>query len=223
MPNKIFTIIFKCPSMQQPSSKIYFFITILLFHMSAIQSRSFKVLPAMDQTECYTDIQDNLAVSVQLFTHQDSKHYFGYDLIQYGYRPLLLQISNNTDNLFLLKPLLCNTDLVKSSEIVKRIEFPVIAILSTVGIPVLYHNYRALSLLGLAGVGLWHYNKKLENELLENTLDEENILKIVPFSTVKKLIFCKEETFLSSFDINFNNESVGGNLTFHIDLLQKKT
>lgn len=209
--------------MRKPSAKLYIFLSAtFLFHCSYSLSRSFKTLPDMDPSACYSETQDNLTVSVQVFTHQDCRQYFGYDLIKYGYRPLLLHINNNSDNLFLMKPSLSNIELVKSAQIAKLIEFPVVAILTAVGIPVLYHSYQATPFLGLVGVGLWYYNKKLERELLENTLDEESFLKITPFSTVKRLVFCNEAAFLSKFAIVLSNENQGSSLKFQIDLLQKK-
>jgi hypothetical protein len=121
-----------------------------------------------------------------------------------------------------LKPLFVNTELVESAEITRLIEFPVKAAISAIGIPVLYHNYKAMPMVGLVGLGMWYYNKKLEHELLAHTLDEESALKIVPFAKVKKLVFAKEATFLSMFNISLSNETQKATLTFHVDLLQKK-
>jgi hypothetical protein len=208
--------------MKSAKYHLFFIVGFITFYGSSVQSRSFKVLPDMDKKECYRGVQDSLSVNVQLFTHQDCKRYFGCDLIKYGYRPLLLEISNYSDNLFILKPLFANTELVGSTEITRLIKFPVKATLSAIGIPVLYHSYKATPVVGLVGLGMWYYNQKLERELLAHTLDEESALKIVPFANVKKLVFAKEATFLSFFDINLSNETQKTTLTFHVDLLQKK-
>ncbi len=208
--------------MKKYSSLSRFFLALLFSSLSStIFPRSFNHFPVLDTAHACEHTSGNLTITAQLFTHRDCKKYFGVDLIRKGIRPLVVRITNTSDRFYTLTPTTFSLDLVPSDAVAAMISFPVIPFALAAGSLAVQYHYKTLPVIGLVALGFRHYNQKVKGDLLPNTIDPETPLKIAPYKTVTKFLFCDEAGFLSKFTVTITDEHSKENADITIDLLQK--
>lgn len=206
---------------QQVTSRFLAVVAILSL-AQPISARSFKRAPVIDPTQAYAETHEGLTLTAQLFTQQDCKNYFGTNLLARNCRPLVISITNTSDTAYSFTPTSINLPLVDTETIVKNFTLPTVGILLALSPAVFYYPEKALPFIGVLALSLWWYNKTLNKELVELSLDTKNGFKVLPYSTITKLIFCNERAFLANFNITLTDEVKKSESVFHVDLLQKK-
>lgn len=144
-----------------------------------------------------------IAVSAKAINAQESKRYFGHDLISRGVQPLQLMIQNNTSNEYSLCPSSVDLDRVEAS----KVAFKVTQSSIPRGIA-----YRIASLIfwpfaipsTIDSIRVMTHHKNLKKDLKAKAVKEE---LIVPYSTFHRVLFVpidkmKEEVKVTLIDID---------------------
>lgn len=188
-----------------------------------LMGRNFTRFPVIDPTQAYTQAHNGLKLTMQLFTHEDCKNYFGRDLILDGYRPILLHIVNKEDSRYIIEPKSIGLGLIPAETIFNKLALYPSVFLFALGTPILYYlSYKTYAFIGLTALSILFYAGKVRSELNASTLDPNKFMVIKPFESITTLLFCEEESFLTYFDMTLTNATQHKSTVIHVDLLQKK-
>ena len=138
-----------------------------------------------------------IAVSAKAITNEESKRYFGHDLISRGVQPLQLMIQNNTSNEYSLCPSSVDLDRVEAS----KVAFKVTKSAIPRGIA-----YRIASLLfwpfaipsTIDSVRVMTHHKNLKKDLKAKSVKDEIV---VPYSTFHRILFVPIDKLKEQFKV----------------------
>lgn len=164
-----------------------------------------------------------IAVNAHYFTGADATDYFGIDVIRLGYRPLVLEITNNAEEAYFLEPdSIQEWIVVRPQRVYEFLKFNLWSYVSLMAFSV-YSRAPALVpiTIMIPAYMLHRYNLRLWENIQRTVLDPRKPLRIDPGRTVVKIIFCREASLSSLVAVEFCNEEMTRTICVTVDMLSE--
>jgi len=193
------------------------FLLISLITISFVQAKNI-FLPDTNSFKSFHAQSFDLIITSQLFTQEEAKAFFGYDLISMDIRPILFKIKNQSSYQYTISRNGINLLSVGSRKILELYIPSIIPIFGYLGSLLCYsHNtiYKCVSAIAILRV-LFH--KYLQNRFYNVVLRKKKPLIVPVGQEVSFLVFAVNSKFKAQFEINFHNQSLLKTETFYIDL-----
>ncbi len=194
---------------------------LMLFLPLSLQARLLDTLPCLDTAPVFRSSDSGITIAAQYFTSDDCKTYFGTDLIKQGYRPLLVQMNNQTDEIYIVEPdAIRELILVCPHTIYDILKFNVWSYVSLLAFSVWYRApYAVPMVVAVPAIVLHRYNQHLWQNIQGKLLDPQHALYMYPGQSITKILFCFDYSCSSQFSIELMDESMTKTSQVTIDLL----
>lgn len=174
-----------------------------------------KKFPRITKYDGVVKSNENITVRVKAYSSADSKRYFKKDLVRAGYKPIQVNIENNSKDSYVLRPSYIGLDLVPSNRIARLLYDD--SIMNAVYIyyagilGVTFINFYFLPLFAFSPLYGWmshKSNKKINKNLRFNSVqDWQDGIVIHPYASINKFIFTSRSSYHGSFSLKLFNES----------------
>lgn len=180
----------------------------LLMVLTGCGPRDTRSFPRLKPQNAAQIAQDGITISVHLLSRQDCVHYFDFDVIAQGYRPLLLTIENNRADAYVLRPSYFELERVSGKEISRFMHYDTYQRTLWLSLPAFIYCWQVIPFVIVPyALGCRHYNQKTTRNIRKKTLGRNDVVEIAPYETVRRFIFVPEESFKTTFDIKLFNET----------------
>jgi len=168
------------------------------YHAKPLKSLSRGVMPSK---------KENLvSFDYHIFSKKDCRKYLDRNVIKQGYQPILVSITNNTDNRLDLSMARCSLPCANPEQVAQLVHTSTKGRVLGYGIPGLF-IWPFLIPAVVDGINSSEANNLLDKDFERKTLEESQILQ--PYSTIEGLIFVAIEDFTPDFSITLLDQSNG--------------
>jgi hypothetical protein len=168
--------------------------------------RNMSFFPSTETEKAFLEMTQDLEISVQKFSSQDAKDYFGADLPALGYVPLHLHVYNKSDDMYVLRAGDIELPLVSCRRIAELLYYNTSSFATWTSIPAALFYWPALSVIIPTACGMSWYNASVDKDLNEKGFKKSEVLKILPHEVVDKFIFVPADELPNCFALNFTNK-----------------
>lgn len=186
-----------------------------------------KRFPRIEYGCDYSGFQNNISLKVHLFSKQDSKDYFGTNnfgfndkVISQGFLPIHINISNDSNCAYTLRPSYLDLLVQPSNRVAKVLHADTYNYVTWLTLPALMFYWQAIPMFVIPmGLNMRRSNQKITENLQHNALQTWKSITISPYETIDKFIFVHIQDFKQSFTLKLFNEDNRKLLTFNVDLV----
>ncbi len=210
---------------------IHIFLSCALFLLPACEHQKgrdyLKRFPRIEYGCDYSGLQDGVSLKVHLFSKQDSKDYFGSTnfgfsdkVISEGFLPIHINISNDSNSAYTLRPSYLDLLVQPSNRVAKVLHSDTYNYVTWLTLPALMFYWQAIPMLVIPmGLNMRRSNQKISENLQHNALQTWKAVTIAPYETIDKFIFVRPQDFKQSFILKLFNEDERKLITFNVDLV----
>ena len=145
--------------------------------------------------------KEGVEVAKQALSEEDSKRYFDRRFVVRGYQPIQLHISNNSNKTYYLDANNIKLPL-EPVRIVSRKLHRDIGWKATK-----YFVIGGPFWAAIEGFRSHEVNKEIDNDLLDRSIDENDIIKIKPYGVVNRVMFVSNTNYVSKFELSLIDEN----------------
>lgn len=191
----------------------------ILVLLPACGMRDTRYFPYVNRNQAVMYEKNTIEVSVHQLSEHDCNEYFGVDLMQEGYAPLLLSITNNGPERYTFRPSYLDLERTSGRGVAQLMHYDTYLRVMLLTVPAVFFWWPALPFLIVPyGFSCALYNEKKTKEIRAKALKYDESLIIGPYERVKKFIFVQDYALRRLFDISLFNEDTKQLVTFNIDL-----
>lgn len=202
--------------------KFYFFIFSLLFLSACFyrkEALSLKTFPPIPVSNTWSNDKNDLTLAVHAFTPEESKNYFGVDLLSSGYIPLHFMIRNNGTKSYILRAHYIGLPLTPINKIASLIHEDTSLFVWGAGSPAFLLFWPATIWVATEGYSMYKNNQQISNILEQYSIDQESEeLTIKPYDTIHKFMYIDRVSYLSQFSLKLYSEDDKRLLNFEVDI-----
>lgn len=186
---------------------LYLFIIIFSLNGCIDKVNQLKYLPAINISDSFYQIQDDIALTAKALSSAESKKHFGTDLISQGYIPIQIRIENRTPDDYILRPSYLDLIIADPLKISKLLHWDTSTFVMTTGCLSLLFWWPATIWVGQTGYDMYKINKSTNETVYQTSLNDTQSVEIEAYDILNKFIFVKRSDFTSRFTLKLFNKA----------------
>lgn len=174
-----------------------------------------KIFPRLDSRLTAKETVEQVEIEAKALTHQETVDHFGVDLIDQGYRPLVLKISNKSSSTYVLRPSYVGLPLVSGKHVGKLLHYDTAQWVAWTALPAFLFAWPLIPCAVLPmGIAMADHNRRASKTLKKRTFGPHDTLIILPREAVTRFLFIPEIQFSSTFELSLFNEKTENVIKF---------
>lgn len=148
--------------------------------------------------------QENLRIVVKQLSSRETFREFGVQVITEGYHAFSLEISNESENIFALRPSYISLPLTSGKRIARLVHWKTSTWASCGLVACTFFWWPGIPLLVIpASWSMREFNKRTTKSLEKHTLCGDESIEILPHERVRKFFFIHETAITEPLEIGF--------------------
>ena len=198
----------------QLSRKIFVFYLlvgiVILSGCAKYKPRSLQYCPSTVKEK------DNFGVGTKILSYHDCEEsFYTKKIIEKGYRPLQISVTNKTDKTYVLKGSNIGLQLEHSKLVARKCHINIATRVSGWAIGGIFF-WPLFIAAASEGYNSYKANNDMDADFKERSISNKDKIFIPPHSSMNKVIFVSDKNYKSHFDIDFIEKESDDHLLFHM-------